>query len=391
MDFKKIGLLSTLFLLVFSTAASAIGSWSIQASPDSTQIASQLEGVTIVSPTEAWAVGYSQDSLSESNSKTLIEHYTNGKWSVVSSPNKIGAEDNELQGVSAIAPNDVWAVGRSGSNNTLPFHKALVEHWNGSTWTIVSTPEVPNSYSVELKSISALSKNDVWAAGYYSNSINNVAQPLILHWNGTKWEFARIPPSADHRQLFGITAIAANDVWAVGNTGGLYGGGTLALHFDGVRWKPVATPALPPQAYFGRLLSVSASSTNDVWAVGSTTSAPINGPVDSPVALHWDGISWKTTKIGTLTPDGGSQFEGVTAVGPNDAWIVTGNYYAKTLHWDGTQWSQAVTENPNVASNSNLMDVASKNGTIIAVGHYYNPSTYPPNPGLHTLVEKYSG
>jgi len=32
--------------------------------------------------------------------------------------------------------------------------------------------------------VSAVSATDAWAAGYYTNS-SDVAQTLILHWNGT--------------------------------------------------------------------------------------------------------------------------------------------------------------------------------------------------------------
>ncbi len=37
-----------------------------------------------------------------------------GQWSVISSPNA-GTGDNILDGVTAISPNDVWAVGTSAS------------------------------------------------------------------------------------------------------------------------------------------------------------------------------------------------------------------------------------------------------------------------------------
>jgi hypothetical protein len=50
---------------------------------------------------------------------------------------------NFFNGVSGVASNDVWAVG-TGSSSTTP----LVEHWNGTQWSIVSTPSLPPSGGV---------------------------------------------------------------------------------------------------------------------------------------------------------------------------------------------------------------------------------------------------
>src|SRR5919106_2710741 len=42
-------------------------------------------------------------------------------------------ENDEFAGVAAIAPNDVWAVGRSGQFT-------LTEHWDGTNWSVVPSP-----------------------------------------------------------------------------------------------------------------------------------------------------------------------------------------------------------------------------------------------------------
>src|SRR5205823_10396657 len=110
------------------------------------------------------------------------------------------------------------------TNNIL----TLVKHWDGSQWSIVQSPNVSNSSF--LSSVAVVDPNDVWAAGYYSDGSNH---PLIEHWDGNAWSI--IPsPEVTNRMLFGVTAVASDDVWVAG-TGG------LVEHWNGSQWSVVAT------------------------------------------------------------------------------------------------------------------------------------------------------
>jgi len=102
-----------------------------------------------------------------------------GQMNIVPSPN--GGSTNTLRGVSALASNDVWAVGYTYTGGT---YRALIEHWNGSAWVVVLSPNV-GGLSDQLYGVSALASNDVWAVGNYYN--NNGEQPLIEHWTGSAW------------------------------------------------------------------------------------------------------------------------------------------------------------------------------------------------------------
>src|SRR6476620_7212745 len=49
-----------------------------------------------------------------------------------------------------------------------------------------------------------------------------------------------IVPSPDHKfetQLYGVSAVSANDVWAVGRFHGPSNNGTLIEHWDGTKWS----------------------------------------------------------------------------------------------------------------------------------------------------------
>lgn len=59
--------------------------------------------------TDFWAVG-----VSEPAERTLTTHRNGTACSVVASPND-SIEDNILWGVTALGPNDVWAVSAGGA------------------------------------------------------------------------------------------------------------------------------------------------------------------------------------------------------------------------------------------------------------------------------------
>src|SRR5437867_12330827 len=111
-----------------------------------------------------------------------------GCWNVIASPN-VGTSTNNLYAVAG-SGNDVWAV---GAYNTGPgagnIWKTLTLHWDGSTWSVVPSPNVFEHDNL-LFGVSG-SGNDVWAVGYY-NPFNG-AWPLTLHWDGSVWSVVASP------------------------------------------------------------------------------------------------------------------------------------------------------------------------------------------------------
>jgi hypothetical protein len=72
-----------------------------------------------------------------------------------------------LNGVRAISANDLYAVGASMSdfnNGGFPSN-ALVEHFDGKTWSTVPTPNIPVGQGVALSQLAIVSSTDIWAVG----------------------------------------------------------------------------------------------------------------------------------------------------------------------------------------------------------------------------------
>ena len=134
-------------------------------------------------------------------------------WSTVASPNP-GTSSNFLNGVSALSASNIWAVGSYGNGNgSLP----LVEHRSGSKWTVVSSPTIKGGSAYTLNGVVALAANNVWAVGAYNNA-SNIQQTLIEHWNGTKWGAVKSPsPGSIASDLLAATRVPnSNAIWSVG-------------------------------------------------------------------------------------------------------------------------------------------------------------------------------
>jgi hypothetical protein len=88
-------------------------SWTVVRSPSPLYV-SWLAGVTVLSQSDAWAVGTSERRGDNPRAHTLIEHWDGVRWTVVRSPNRGRSRvSSYLNDVVAVAADDAWAVGHS--------------------------------------------------------------------------------------------------------------------------------------------------------------------------------------------------------------------------------------------------------------------------------------
>src|SRR5687767_4298198 len=125
-------------------------------------------------------------------------------WGKAPSPNG-GFGPNVLAAVDTLSATDAWAVGRYQQNTV---KHPLVQHWDGTEWTIVPTPDVEES---EFLGVAAVAGDDVWMVGGYENT----GDLLIMHWDGSSISVVphSIPGVLD--RLYAVTAVSTDDVWAV--------------------------------------------------------------------------------------------------------------------------------------------------------------------------------
>jgi hypothetical protein len=190
-----------------------------------------LSGIAAVAPADLWAVGSGGASGSASLS-TLVEHWNGTAWSIVPSPN--ANRLNFLRGVAAVASNNVWAVGDSVKD---PFdgasvYRTLIEHWNGTSWTVVPSPNI-GAGNNSLAAIAARAANDVWAVGYYDDITGSIPlrRTFTMHWNGAAWSVvASANPGTGDNWL---TAVVAPPGTTQAFASGISASGTLVERFAG--------------------------------------------------------------------------------------------------------------------------------------------------------------
>lgn len=247
--------------------------WSVVASPNVDHF-NTLSGVIALSSTNVWAVGASSSAPNQEE-QTLIMHYDGSQWKVVASPN-VKASSNHLGGITAISAHDVWAVGQYGdSDKGAGETKTLVEHWNGSRWSIVASPNIPATNN-GLESVSGTSAYDIWAVGSTFDFASATGQPLIEHFNGSTWSIVQSPQSETVSRLMGVTALSSHLIWAVGSSsqdGDPDHEKTLIEQWNGSRWSIVASPNVDVTG--NTLTKVAHDAKNGAtWAVGATGSKP---------------------------------------------------------------------------------------------------------------------
>ncbi len=300
---------------------------------------------------------------------------TCGTWRIVASPNP-GPGGNGLQAVATLSPTNIWAIGfqAAGGSKGSAVTQTLVEHFNGSHWSVILSPNVSTSYNT-LQAIAAVSANNIWAVGYEDAS-NGIQQTLILHYNGSKWS---VFPTTNAGVLSGIAAVSASNIYAVGTSSN----GTLIEQYNGTTWKVVPSPNKHP---FDLLKAVAVVSATSIYAVGVTTDYQT---INQTLVEHFDGSAWSIISSPNPLPFDG--LVAVTVVSPTNIWAIgadstpTSPDYTLIEHFNGSTWK--VVTSPNVGTGSNdLMGVAAISANnVVAVGTSYT------NGNSSALIERWNG
>jgi hypothetical protein len=293
---------------------------------------------------------------------TLAEHFDGTRWSIVPTPplpsGGVNPPNAQFRGVAAAASNDVWAVGFKTGPDHPDFGLQLIEHWDGTSWSVDTTG--PTIEGDSLGAVTVVSSNNVWAVGGGSGGA------LVEHWDGTSWSIVSSPAFTGVGGLNAVSADSADDIWALGTAGN---GGPPILHFDGTNWTLV-TPHPDVEA-----TSVTALSPTNVWVTG-TVGVFFNHRTHRKAAIeHWDGTSWSLVSTPNPTPSPGldSFLNGIAAISANDIWAVgtrrtSSGTATLTEHWDGTSWTIINSPNPGNAANGLTAVTTLSNGTVASVG-----------------------
>jgi hypothetical protein len=368
-----------------------VGVWSIVPSPSvNSNYVNRHLAVACSSQTACWAVGYYYGG---SNQQTLIERWDGTAWAVVSSPNPSATEPNWLNAVTCVSASDCWAVGFSGYQG-----KTLIERWDGTSWAVIPSPNPSGAYSSDLNDVTCASALDCWAVGYYYNLSARRTQTLIEHWDGTSWTIFTSPNASatEDNFLYGVTCTLASDCWAVGEyysrdpIHGYFVTATLIEHWDGTSWTIVISPN-SPIAQSSTLYDVTCASALDCWAVGNSYDSETTHIGYQTLVERWNGVSWTIIPSPNTTSPPWNVLESVTCASASNCWAV--GYLAESsggspietliLQWNGALWTIVPSPNTSATEANHISYVTCASATECwAVGTYGYP-------GGQTLVMRY--
>ena len=308
-----------------AASSQTCGTWSIESSPNPSTTGNSFSGVAANSANDIWAVGSYE---SRSKPYVLIEHWNGSSWSISPSPNT--GENSWLQGVVASSATNAWAVGTYSDSSGAS--RALIEQWNGTSWNIVANPNVPGSSSDSLYAVTSFSASNVWAVGYYRSG-SGIGQTLVEHWDGTSWSVVPSPnPGADYDTLSSVARVkGTTQVWAVGSdVNSNNDEQTLIERWNGTSWKVIASPNLGSEENF--LSGVSAISASDIWAVGDDFNISLGST--QTLTEQWNGTSWSVVS----SPNDGANsngLNGVSSISRTGAVWAVGGYTTSHGHRHG--------------------------------------------------------
>jgi hypothetical protein len=294
--------------------ASAATTWVIQATPNPADATSpELNGISCHSSTNCVAVGFDRNATTDI-SQTLTEHWNGSTWKIQTPRSLPRSSNAQLWGVACPSARSCIAVGQI--TNSSDFQAALAEHWNGSAWTTqtVHNPAAAASGSL-LFGISCSSATSCTAVGYQLPSAWDPApEPLAEHWNGSTWtiQTTPIPSGSDAGSLQAVSCVSATSCTAVGYAyGSSYPLALLVEHWNGSTWTIQTTPhpAGSNEDTFNAVSCRSATACTATGFAGSTADS-----ASTTLAEHWNGRTWTIESTPNPADSPTNLFNGVSCV-----------------------------------------------------------------------------
>ena len=237
----------------------------------------------------------------ESAGTLVIRHWDGASWRVVTPP-KAYVDSDLDQGAEAVVATsaaNAWIFAGRGLQQ-VDYTDAL--HWTGNGWA------KPVRIGDTMVQAAAGAAGQVWAFG---TPLAYGQVGLFAHYNGKSWTHGSFPVNGT-----AAAALSVSDVWAGGTTAT----GLGIEHWNGRAWRATPLPSLglgsPAETTGAFVAGITALSADDVWAViGTYASTGTNPP--GTIVLHWDGGKW--TRVGF--PYAGSASSPVAADGHGGIWL----------------------------------------------------------------------
>src|SRR5580700_10977190 len=156
----------------------------------------------------------------------------------------------------------------------------------------------------------------------------------------SSFQIVPTPNQNFNSELLAASASSANDIWAVGQT---------AIHFDGTTWTEFPAPMIKGDnnSFLQGVVDISPTL---AWAAGNVT----DGAHPGQVLEQWNGTKWSLFPGPKFGKKDQADVFAMTASSANDVWAIgslmnrgTGLVSPLFEHWNGTSWTATTVESNN--------------------------------------------
>jgi hypothetical protein len=154
------------------------------------------------------------------------------------------------------------------------------------------------------------------------------------------FEVVRTPNENPNSELFAASASSPNDIWAVGQS---------TIHFDGTTWTAFSAPMIKGDnnSFLQGVVDISPTL---AWAAGNVT----DGAHAGQVIEQWNGTKWSLFPAPKFGKKDQANVFAMTSSSANDVWAIgslvnlgTGLVSPLFEHWNGTAWTATTGESSN--------------------------------------------
>ncbi len=291
------------------------------------------DNVSCVSSTFCVATGIQETG---STGSAIVQAWNGSTWTTQSVPVPSGVDGTSLNGISCTSVSFCVGVGGSYAGAGDEVSQPYAVEWDGSTWMMATGLGLPSGYDLGwLDAVSCIGPAWCMAVGYTSNSTSQASVPIGQQWNGATWSLSPTSATSDgtNSALTAISCTTTTNCMAVGASAQnlapsvLQGPGSSGASSGGA-----ALPFGIPGA------GVPTLGNGDAHALP-------HAPAPSQVlAEQWNGSSWTISP--TVAPSNSTQpeFEGISCAG-NGFCMATGFDYGNQVHsfteeWTGGTWTE---------------------------------------------------
>ena len=307
-----------------------------------------------------------------------IAHWDGSQWLAVgSNGGGNGALNSAVLGL-AVSGDDVYAVGSFTNAAGIP-EADRVAHWNGTSWSALGSNGAGNGALNDVARAVSLSGGDIVVGGDFQNAAGVAEADRVARWNGSSWSALGSNGAGNGALNNVVRALAINGA----NT---YVGGSFTnaagtpeadylAKWDGSSWSALGSNGSGNGALNGVVRALALAGAN-LYAGGSFTNAA--GLATADYVALWNGSSWSS--LGSNGAGNGALNKTVRTIVVSGSNAYVGGEFVNAggigqadyvAWWNGLAWTALETEDSSAAALSATVNALAISADGVVAGGYF--------------------